>query len=103
MYAKAPDAAELAAFGLTLDDVAGEPVEIWPDNRSAFELFGALQTQWRVGMNGPIGLDYNVLYHRMDRMGLTPERYDDLEADIAAMEVAALGEIYSERGKDGKK
>lgn len=53
-----------------------------------------MRTQWRVGMNGPTGLDYNVLYRKMDRMELTPEHYDGLEADIQFMELAALEEIH---------
>lgn len=71
-------------------------MEIWPDNLRAFELFSSMRTQWRVGMGGPTGLDYSVLYRRMDRMGLTPEQYDQMEADIAVMEAAALEEIYSD-------
>lgn len=65
-------------------------VEIWPENLRAFDLFVALGTQWRVGMSGPTGLDYNVLYRKMDRLGLTPEEYDALEQDIAVMEAEAL-------------
>ena len=71
-------------------------MEIWPDNLRAFELFSSMRTQWRVGMGGPTGLDYSVLYRRMDRMGLTPEQYDQMEAAIAVMEAAALEEIYSD-------
>lgn len=74
-------------------------MEIWPDNLRAFELFSSMRTQWRVGMGGPTGLDYSVLYRRMDRMGLTPEQYDQMEADIAVMEAAALEEIYSDSGE----
>lgn len=39
---------------------------------------------------GIIGLDYNVLYHKMDRMKLTPDEYDELEADMRVMEAAAM-------------
>jgi hypothetical protein len=39
---------------------------------------------------GIIGLDYNVLYHKMDRMKLDPHEYDELEADIRMMEAAAM-------------
>lgn len=41
-------------------------------------------------MNGPTGLDYNVLFHKMDRLGLEPEEYERLEADVRVMEFAAL-------------
>lgn len=72
-------------------------MEIWPDTRPAFELFSVLRTQWRVGTSGPTGLDYNVLYRKMDRMELTPDEYDQLEGDITVMEAAALEEIYREQ------
>lgn len=41
-----------------MDDTA---VGIWPDNLAAVNVLIAMATQWRVGMAGPIGLDYNVL------------------------------------------
>ena len=50
-------------------------------------------TQWRVGAHGATGLDYNVVYHKMDRMGLTPSEYDDIEGDVRLMEDAALATI----------
>lgn len=40
------------------DDAA---VPIWPDNLPAVNVFVALSTQWRVGMNGATGLDYGVV------------------------------------------
>jgi hypothetical protein len=83
----------LAAFGLTLEDVATEPVEIWPEHVAAFNLFSGMSTQWRVGACGPTGLDYMVLYHRMDRLKLKPRQYAQIESDIQTMEVAALSEI----------
>lgn len=50
----------------------------------------ALETQWRMSMKGPTGLDHNVLLKRLDRMDLSAEDYDDMDSDIRAMEVAAL-------------
>lgn len=50
-------------------------------------------TQWRVGTHGPTGLDYNVVYRKMDRMGLTPSEYDDIEEDVRLLEDAALATI----------
>lgn len=41
-------------------------------------------------MGGATGLDYNVLFQKMDRMGLSAEEYDLLEEDIRMMEFAAL-------------
>lgn len=80
----------MAAFGLTAEDVAADPVDIWPDNLAAFEIFSFLGTQWRVGMSGATGLDYNVVYRKMDRLSLAPAEYDALERDIQIMESAAL-------------
>lgn len=78
---------------MTPEDVAGDPVEIWPENLEAFELFVALRSQWRVGMAGATGLDYGVMFHKMDRMGLTPERYEELEDQMRVLEHAALDEM----------
>lgn len=47
-------------------------------------------TQWRAGTGGFTGLDYNVMYRKMDRLLLAPEEYDALECDIQIMEDAAL-------------
>ena len=96
MYEKAPDEKELQAFGLTLEDVAMEPVEIWPENETAFHLFSALGTQWRVGMSGATGMDFGVVYHKMDRMKLTDAEFDDLEQAIQTMEREALKVMRSD-------
>lgn len=97
MYESPPTEAEMAAAGLTQDDFAGETVEVWPENEPAYFLFSMLFRQWRVGMAGPTGLDHNVLLHRLDRMGLDPEEYDQLDADIRLMEEKALSVM---RGSD---
>lgn len=74
---------------MTREDVATS-VEIWPDNVRAFNLFQGLRSQWRVGMAGPVGIDFLVAYHRMDRMNLSPEEYDHLDNDLQIMEGEAL-------------
>lgn len=56
-------------------------------------MFLSIRTQWRVGMAGATGLDYGVLFHKMDRMGLSPERYEELEEEVRIMENAALDEM----------
>lgn len=47
-------------------------------------------TQWLCSMNGPTGLNYVVLQHRLDRMNLPPGEYEQLEDDVRIMESAAL-------------
>jgi hypothetical protein len=55
-----------------------------------------LETQWRVIPGGRTGLDYNVLFRKMDRMSLSLEEYDQMEEDVRTMELAAL-EAMSEK------
>lgn len=69
-------------------------VEVWEENHSAYRLFLYMQTQWRIGTGGPIGFDYNVALHKMDRMKLSDQEYDQLEADLRLMEFAALDAMY---------
>ena len=52
-----------------------------------------LQTQWRIGSNGPTGLDYNVLFSIMTLKHQSIELLDD----IRVMESAALTEIYRKK------
>lgn len=99
MYTSGPSAKDLAAMeavGLTEDDFPDEIVEIWPESVQAYGLFHSLRTQWRsAGMAGVIGLDYNTLFHKMDRMKLTDEEYLDLEDDVRLMEAEALATMYA--------
>ena len=71
-------------------DYDTDVVEVWPENWRSFKLLCELQTQWRGAGMGIIGLDYNVLYHKMDRMGLSPGQYEEIEADMRVMESAAM-------------
>ena len=49
---------QLAA--LKLDSVAKD-FEVWDDNWATVQMFLRIQTQWRVSMGGPVGLDYASL------------------------------------------
>jgi hypothetical protein len=89
------DIANMEFLGLQPEDFAGEDIEVWPDNQRAYLLFVEIRTQWRVGAMGPTGLDYGVLFRKMDRMNLQPDEYDELEDDIRTMECAAMGAMNS--------
>jgi hypothetical protein len=80
----------LAASGLTLEDFAGEQLEVYPDCRQALHLFIYMSTQWVHSMNGIAGLNYLVLFHKMDRLKLEPDEYEYLEDDIRTMESTVL-------------
>jgi len=64
--------------------------DLWEENWPAIQLYIHLQTQWRVGMGGPYGLDYNVVFHELDRRGLDREAYDEMMAAMRVIEEAAL-------------
>ena len=78
-----------AAWGITEDEYPDVP--LWPENISAFNFFASIANQWRVGNAGAYALDYNVVFHQLDRMGLEKRDYDELLEDIRVMEAAALG------------
>jgi len=53
-------------------------------------LFIKVGTQWRGGVAGPTGLDYNVLFRLMDRMDLPAAEWDETLDSIRTMELQAL-------------
>jgi len=85
------DLAEMEAGGFKPEDYPHEDVEIWPENIPAYDLFAYMRTQWRGAGMGVIGLDYTPLHHKMDRMQLTRDEYEDLEESIQVMEASAIG------------
>lgn len=94
LYWKPPTAEELEPYGLTLDDYPPPEVELWPENWPPIQLFTRISTQWRVGMGGPTGLDYNVVFHELDRTGLAGDDYDDMMAAIRTIESTALEALH---------
>lgn len=90
LYTEGPSEREAAAIGLTVEEACGPPVEIWPDNLQAVNVFVAMSTQWRIGMNGPTGLDYGVLPEIWRRTKTPPKDRDAVFNDLRTMEDAAL-------------
>jgi hypothetical protein len=88
----------LAVFGLVRDqsdaeDVPEEKCYLWPCNVPTFNLWKAVQTQWRrAGMVGAkTGLDYDaVIAYMRDVLGIKRKDRAELFAGIKAMEVAAI-------------
>jgi len=76
------------AFGLSPDDYDDVIVEIWPDTLTPFNVFVSMATQWRTGMGGASGLDYNCLPWVMKLQGVEDEA--SALKDIRIMEAAAL-------------
>ena len=87
----------MAQAGFTPEDYDTEPVEVWPENWPAWSLFCELSGQWRVGMNGPTALDYTPLFHRMNRLGLVGDEWEQRFADIRVIERAALEQMSKDK------
>lgn len=87
----------LAALGLTPEDFGDQCISYWPEHAQAVQMFCRVGTQWRIGMNGPTGLDYPALYPLMDRLNLSDSNWDWLLLDIQEMESSALQTISENR------
>jgi hypothetical protein len=69
-------------------------VEVWNEHWDVINLFTLYSTQWRTGMNGPTGLDFNVIHHALDRKGIEGEMFDQFVSDLRVIERAALVELH---------
>jgi hypothetical protein len=98
MYRKPPDPAELAAIGLTLADFDRDnTVELLPDCVPAFEVFDVCGTQWRMGPNGPCGLDYAAVKPACRMAGIRIDDWPAVFADLRTLESEALRTMYEGR------
>lgn len=92
MIDETPD--DAAVLGVILPEEVSQPdlFEVWEENWPVLELFLKLQTQWRVGMNGLIGMDYCAVAWVLKLM--TPEdQHLSLLEDLQIMEGAVLSVI----------
>ncbi|MGV7210503.1 DUF1799 domain-containing protein [Oxalobacteraceae bacterium A2-2] len=92
MYERLPTAEELEGSGFAPEDYETDPVEIWPENEAALDLFMSLGSQWTMGPSGPVGLNYLVLYATLDRMDIPQAERNALQRDVQLMEAYALAE-----------
>ena len=72
---------------------ATQPVEVWPDNAMSVNVFITMSTQWRVGMNGATGLDYNALPAVMKLIGVPKKLRTAVFDDIRTLEDSAMETI----------
>lgn len=98
LYTPGPTAAEAAALCLTVEEASGAPVEIWPENVLAINVFCAMSTQWRIGMGGPTGLDYGVLESVMRLSGVPASERSEVFDSIRILETAALETMREKSG-----
>jgi len=62
----------------------------------AWECWGGVQTQWRIGTSGATGLDYAGVRAFLDEQQLPADERRDIWRGIQAAEVATL-EVWAER------
>lgn len=70
---------------------------MWPDNLEAVNVFIQMSTQWRTGMSGVIGLDYNVLPSGMRPGAAMDDHARDIFESIRVLEDAALEVMRSKK------
>lgn len=75
-----------------LEEPSG-PFLVWPENWAAVVMFSRLQTQWRTGPRGRIGLDYGAVQWLFSLYAVAQPLA--LLEDLQIMEAAYLEEIYS--------
>lgn len=75
-----------------MEEASGPPVDVWPDNMPAVEIFTDLATQWRrAGMAGAVtGLDYAVLPAVFAIRGVPRRQWGAIFDDLRVMEDAAI-------------
>lgn len=96
LYETPPSAAELAAYGLVLDDLDSAEFGVWPDNLPAVNVLVAMNTQWRTGYGGATGLDYNVLPSVFSLVGIPRGDWPDTFECVRVLESEAL-KVMSEK------
>lgn len=92
LYTADPTEEEASAFGLTLEEASGPPVEVWPDNMPSVQVFLDLATQWsRAGMAGVrCGLNYAAIPPVFSIRGIPKKHWPGIFDDIRVMEDAVL-------------
>lgn len=101
MYQSGATAEEAAAFGLTLEEASGPPIEVWPDTEQSILTFDALGSQWiYAGMGGvPTGIVYASIEPVLRVRRVPAEDWALVFEDIRVLEAAALEEMHRQHQK----
>ncbi|WP_312538275.1 DUF1799 domain-containing protein [Achromobacter mucicolens] len=81
---------------MTLHDIAPPPVALLPENTLPFDVFCAMDTQWRVGVGGATGLDYGTLPTVLRFLGVKRAEWSGVWDSVRVMERAALEEMHKD-------
>ncbi|MDS1916130.1 DUF1799 domain-containing protein [Enterobacter asburiae] len=82
---------------MTQDDLDDVEIDVLPDVWPVFCIFRDMFTQWRTGVGGVTGLDYNVLPWMMKIHGIDDEA--GALQDVRVMEAAALRTIHKNQNQ----
>jgi hypothetical protein len=69
--------------------------EVWPENVDAVRVFIMSSTQWRMGFNGPVGLDYNAVFQMFTLYEI--EKKKEVFEGLKIMENTVLSEMASRK------
>jgi len=72
-----------------------ESFGILPENLEVLNWFLRMQTQWRVGMNGPTGMDYGLFLHWSKDEGVRRTERVWMLDDLRLMEREFLNSLHS--------
>lgn len=99
LFTAGPTEAEASAFGLTVEEASGPPVEVWPDNAQSVGVFIDLMTQLRrAGMAGAAtGLDYAAIPAVFAMRGVSKKLWSPIFEDLQVMEAAAIEHLNKKR------
>jgi len=75
-------------------DYVEPDVEVWNENWEVLDFFRTYSSQWRVAANGPVGFDYNILHHYLNRKKIEGDAFEQYIHDFRVVEMAALTNIH---------
>ncbi len=86
-------------LGVSLPEPVGaaDDFEVWEENWPVVDLFLRVQTQWRTGMSGVVGLDYTAVAWVL-RLIAEEANHRALLEDLQIMEGAVLAYIAKQEG-----
>jgi hypothetical protein len=86
-------------MGFEPEDYETDPVELWPENWLAWDIFTCVSTQWRTGgMGSYVGLDYGPMFVLMEKRGLKKQEWLEVFDDVRVIEAQALETIGAQDG-----
>lgn len=83
----------LAELDALVGDDQDDEIELWLENATTVQVFGALSSQWSVGMAGLIGLRYEAIPIVLRLLGVPRSEWGVIFEGLRAMECATLEQV----------